>query len=172
MESAKNIFHSRCLYYGIVLIMCGSCRESTMKVKTPAVTKKLEYLIFGLPPAADRQNAEAIVADRWGFSFKTVGGCVVTEKLTDSVAEHNHQIDLILERTHGKDWYTPFKKEVDKEMLVDKRVIALLSQEKRNINKANELITEDGILQYTLYATTHPLIYKASAEALKQLKGE
>ncbi|RYE23632.1 MAG: hypothetical protein EOP42_23095 [Sphingobacteriaceae bacterium] len=163
-------------FYGLLIALVYSCEEPkktpVKKVQAPAAQPKLEYLTYGLPRPPDRQNAESLVAKRWGFSFKTVAGCEVTEKLTDSVAAHNHQIDLILEKKHGKEWYKPFSKLVDAELITYKKIIALLEKQERNILKNKELKKEDTRLLYYLDATPDPLVYNASAEGLRKVKNQ
>lgn len=175
MKNKRTINLSKCFFYCLIFIAVGSCKEPVKKVQLPAVKpvsvqQKPEYLIYGLPQPPDRQNAEAIIASRWGFSFKTVAGCEVSEKLADSVAVHNHKIDLILEKKHGKKWYKPFKKLVDAELITYKKIILLLDRQERNIRKNEELKKEDGGLYYILYATKNPLVYQASAEGLRKIK--
>lgn len=79
---------------------------------------------------------------------------------------------MILEKKHGKEWYKPFKKAVDAELINYKKIIALLKKQEVNIRKNKELKKEDTRLLYFLYTTPNPLIYNASAKGLNKVKDQ
>lgn len=88
--------------------------------------KSLTILELGLPPKNDYRNARSIIADKWGFDFKSVAGCVVTDHLIDSVKAHNTFVEARLDSLFGADWEERFDLEVEKELVIERNVRGLI----------------------------------------------
>jgi len=64
-------------------------------------------------------RSRACVARRWGFTYRTIAGCVVTKELVDSAAKHNSEVEKALAQKHGPDWKGRFESEVAEAITLD-----------------------------------------------------
>jgi len=133
----------------IVLLVKESNAQDS-KIKRDST---LRLLTFGLPNF-EMQNAENVVAARYGFHFYGVAGCDVNQELEDSVEKVNAPVYAYLEKRHGKGWYDNFTKDVEKEFLVQKEVFSLLEKEPVIIKRQQLLKEESNGLEYILEAIT------------------
>jgi len=85
-------------------------------------------LVYGLPNF-ERENAQNIVAKKYGFSFYPVAGCLVSQELIDSTAKENNIVRGVLIKKYGKDFWSRFEKEVNKEQKQQEKVIKILSKQ-------------------------------------------
>lgn len=84
--------------------------------KQQAVTddgRQLIMLVYGLPDF-EKQQVEMVIAGQYGFKFKTVAGCVVSDALRDSVATENQKTEAILVQRFGKEWKFRFYTDVNR----------------------------------------------------------
>jgi hypothetical protein len=79
-----------------------------------AQNEEMTYYTYGLP-AIERLNARDIVAERYGFYYRSIAGCVINEEMMDTVRPHNERIDKKLALRHGKNWRKKFDREVEAE---------------------------------------------------------
>lgn len=133
----------------IVLLAKESIAQGT-KVKRDST---LRLLTYGLPNF-EMQNAENVVAARYGFHYYGVVGCDVNQELEDSVEKVNAPVYAYLEKKHGKGWYDNFTKDVEKEFLVQKEVLSLLEKEPVIIKRQKLLEKDSNGLEYILEAIT------------------
>lgn len=134
--------------------------------------KKLDILIAGLPEPLSQQNADQVVAARWGFRYKRVAGCMVTQRLNDSIDQHNKKVFEALTEKFGKDWDKREQKEQDAELLTEKKVIVLLNQLKQNKQKQAELYKQGNGLDYWMEESNIKLQYIVNADGWDKIKGE
>jgi len=104
---------------------------------------KLVYLTYGLPLEGDRENADWVIANKWGFTYKRVAGCTVTTQLLDSVNAHNDLVFLVLTKRFGKNWNDKFAFEADAEYKRE-QVVAKLVRNEDFIIKTQALLKEEG----------------------------
>ncbi len=83
---------------------------------------RLVYLSYGLPPVPIRQNAERVTANRWGFTYKRIAGCLVDNELLDSANVHNSLVSDVLRKRYGKRWVPKFDAEVDAEDKLEQKI--------------------------------------------------
>lgn len=113
----------------------------------------LRLLTYGLPNF-EMQNAENVVAARYGFHYYGVGDCDVNQELEDSVKKVNAPVYAYLEKRHGKGWCDNFTKDVEKEFLVQKEVLSLLEKEPVIIKRQKLLEKDSNGLEYILEEIT------------------
>ncbi len=71
---------------------------------------KLKWLLTGLP---EDNRAKNVLAKMYGFQYYSVGGCVVSKKLRDSVNMVNKVTNEILIKKFGKKWGWRFEERVE-----------------------------------------------------------
>lgn len=71
---------------------------------------KLKWLLTGLPDDIGGKN---VIAKMYGFQYSWVGGCVVSNKLRDSVKMVNKVTNEILMKKFGKNWRWKFEERVE-----------------------------------------------------------
>ncbi|RZL62020.1 MAG: hypothetical protein EOO93_10865 [Pedobacter sp.] len=167
---------SKKLIFIILFTALGvSCRETVKKPQDvqpkKIAVKPLEYLTYGLQREIYRQEAEQIVAFRLGFKYKSVAGCLVTEKLVDSVKLHNDTVNQILTKMHGHKWKEQFDKAVDSEIITDKMIFSILDQQALNKQSKARLRNTGYNLFYELEPIINSKYYIASAKSFISYKG-
>jgi len=161
-----------------IAFICCSCRRSLDSKRVPTDSlkwdknKKLEFLTYGLPRPSDEKNAADIISKKWGFRTKSVAGCLVTEKLVDSVRWHNEMVENALIAKLGIKWNNKYHREVDRELKLDRKVIRLLDLQKRNIIKRRELEKEGNDLHYNLWPLENGQGYEVYATGWGEIKGK
>jgi len=96
-----------------VALGCTAQTGGSTKPSAGTVTK-LEILTYGLPDL-HREKAHKAVADRWGISFRSIGGCKVDDKITATAKANNDKVYPLIEAKYGKDWIKKFNQEVEEE---------------------------------------------------------
>ena len=105
----------------LLLALCGQhCWAQTGSADTT-----FRLLTYGLP-RGDWQQAEQVVAQRWGISFHSVAGCIVSEHLRDSVKTVNDLVDARIRVKFGADWRARFDAEVEAEYSIIMEIISLV----------------------------------------------
>ena len=133
----------------IALSGCSQISHSDKHTAVPIDTMiKLRLLTYGEPPQMDWQQAEHVVANRWGIEYLNLAGCAVTRSFTDSVAEHNKMVESLIEQKFGSFWKTTFTKEVQEELAKQKVAAALLDTEPMIMAKRTELEMAGNGLHY------------------------
>ena len=107
-------------------------------------------LEFGLPPREDYLNARNVVADKWGFGFESMAGCVVTDHLIDSIKTHNSVVQARLDSLFGADWGGRFETEVEKELEIERKVRGLLDAQSYIRSQDSLMNIEGNGLHYIL----------------------
>lgn len=134
--------------------------------------KKLEFLVYGLPLPHETQNARYVIAKNWGFKDKNIAGCILTKALTDSVHQHNQLVKAALTAKFGSNWEAKFNKEVEQELVNEKKVIAILDQQKTIISKRKTLGKLGNELQFHIDPIDGKTIYRATVTGWKTLNGK
>ncbi|MBS7564169.1 hypothetical protein KHS38_07105 [Mucilaginibacter sp. Bleaf8] len=164
----------------VILALCLNlgCKPKNQKAAHGKAVSKADstestlFYTYGLPGPAESENATSVVAAKWGFGYKSVAGCTVSEKLVDSVQKHNEQVEEGLIKKYGKDWRARFNKEAATELAAHKRVIALLDKQKQNIHKRTELEKEGNELQYYISPAGKEQLYEAKAVGWAKINGK
>ena len=92
-----------------------SCAAKAQKIGTVPTDTSVQLLSYGLQRPW-HQNARNLIAEKYGFSYKTIAGCVVTKELVDSANKRNTAVRKKLEERYGHDFWPRFEKEVKAEM--------------------------------------------------------
>jgi len=80
-----------------------------------------------------------LVALKYGFYYHSMGGCVISPELEDSIRRDNKTTDSILEKLHGKGWQDRYNAEVAELMCYLDEATALVEKEPYIIQKRREL---------------------------------
>lgn len=105
------------IFRSFFLIAIGlSCTAKAQEVGRTTRDTSLQLLSYGLQRPW-HQNARTLVAEKYGFSYKTIAGCVVTKELVDSANRRNIAVRKKLEQRYGPDFWSRFENEVKAEML-------------------------------------------------------
>ncbi|MDW7691692.1 hypothetical protein R9C00_16910 [Flammeovirgaceae bacterium SG7u.111] len=75
---------------------------------------KVEILTYGFVERTDEELNP--IAKQFGFQFKTMAGCVVTQRFINQVDSYNYAVERYLEKRNGENWLGAFNKEVEKEL--------------------------------------------------------
>lgn len=96
------------------VISLASCRAQSRDTPTANTDSTasilLEIYTYGLPDF-DGERARLRVAKRWGFTYRAIAGCVVTQELLDSADQHNQLVETAIAKRHGPDWKVRFEDE-------------------------------------------------------------
>ena len=85
---------------------------------------RYRILTYGLPNFL-RQNAEDVIANKWGIEFYPVGDCLTPRAIADSADKHNATVEAQIAQKYGQQWKKQFYKEVDEEFVRQQKIIAL-----------------------------------------------
>ena len=99
-----------------ILVAIGlSYTTKAQEVSAVPTDTSLQILSYGLQRPW-HQNARTLIAAKFGFSYRTIAGCVVTKELVDSANRRNTAVRKKLEQRYGPDFWARFEKEVKAEM--------------------------------------------------------
>lgn len=133
--------------------------------------RTFRVLVYGLPDF-ERQNAQNVIAEKWGIEFYPVAGCTVSQELQDSVEQENKKVDPLIERKYGKDWYKRYDKEVNAEFEIEKKVSAQIDKLNYIRKKQTEMEKEGNGLHYIMSPVSNSTKYNVSIEGWGKWKGE
>ncbi|GAA4334822.1 hypothetical protein GCM10023149_42380 [Mucilaginibacter gynuensis] len=159
------------LVMSLIVLSLSACENIGKKPKSGRDTS-LTILTYGLPGPRDLRNAEEITANRWGISYKSVAGCIVSQSLRDSVKEHNSDVYERIEKKFGKNWRSKFETNVNSELIIVNRITTFLNKENTNIKKRLELEKESNGLHYTIRPMKNDTIYEALATGWGEINGK
>lgn len=142
MQSSKLILFI--LAIAIFYPQSGSAQQKRIPI---SAYDKNTILTYGLG-SYQRQNAERIIAPKWGIKFVQVAGCVVTQAITDSIDVHNKVVYRNMEKKYGKDWKKQFDDEINEEIRRENIVRETVKQISFIIHKNKELKQANDYLDY------------------------
>ncbi len=156
----------------IILIILATLTQVTSCFSQGQTTKpKFRLLTYGLPNFT-KQNSENVVAQKWGIEFCAVAGCVVTQKLEDSVVRHNKSVEPQIEKKYGKNWRDKFYKEVDTEFETEKKVTAMIDLLDYVKERQAEMEKEGNGLHYIMTPGASTTKYNVSIQGWGKWKGK
>lgn len=111
----------------LVLLILFSCNDKQHQQKTDSLAKKMKLdsnatfrlLRSGIPQDAKFENALKVIGKKWGIEYYWVAGCIVSDKLADSMEKNNSEVLKRIELKYGKDWYTKFHQEINQQIIQD-----------------------------------------------------
>ncbi|MFC5872537.1 hypothetical protein ACFP3I_08085 [Chryseobacterium arachidis] len=125
-----------------IVILTFSCetKEETM------IHEDGYYRILGFGFSnMEREKLQAGIIDKWKIKHVDVAGCVVTEKLMDSIKTENQKTFAALEKRYGKDWRTKYENDLSHFAMNQVEVMDVLITNKlfRNELKKNDIEIDD-----------------------------
>lgn len=154
-----------------MVILALSCSTKGQKAATTQKDSTLRILVYGLPDF-ERQNAEGLIARKYGFIFYGVAGCDVSSELEDSVERENKPVYALLEKKYGKDFWKRFWAEVEAECQIEKEVEKLLWQQPYLKQKEAVLAGEGNGLHFDMDWTPKKGVYSVIANGWGTWQGE
>jgi hypothetical protein len=123
------------LFILLFLLACKDNKRTAARPATPKDTVR-RMLTYGLPDI-EQERAMNTVAAGFGFRYYRVAGCVVSQRLIDSVEKENAMTSNKLAQRFGKDWEkhfailvdTMYKKQMAVEALVRKHPAIVAKQQ-------------------------------------------
>jgi hypothetical protein len=96
-----------------LLTMIG-CKQRNQAVIGKHILKDttLKMLIFGMPDLG-KERALNTAAQKYGFRYYWVGGCVISHSLWDSINKENEITQRKIEAKFGVNWYKKFAMQFD-----------------------------------------------------------
>ena len=146
----------------ILLLALTLIDNSLLQGQQNTFTNTLTLLEYGFPSENDYLNARATIANNWGIKFESVAGCIVSEHLIDSVKQHNEEISERIISKFGEDWGIRFKKEVEKELEVQKIARRLVDNQRYIAKLDSTLGTQGNGLYYQLTPINPGIKYSAN----------
>lgn len=70
------------------------------------------FLSYGFPNF-QRIKLEDGISKKWKIKTISVAGCIVTEKLMDSVRIENEKTNVALQKKYGKNWQKDYEKDIE-----------------------------------------------------------
>ena len=86
------------LFTIILLIFFATCQQDSTNNMQLDKGEKLRLLTYGIPPDFASENAQSVIAEKWGLEFDRVGACTLTEELVGSVRRHNKKVQALIEK--------------------------------------------------------------------------
>ncbi|HVY75298.1 MAG TPA: hypothetical protein VG890_10735 [Puia sp.] len=112
------------------------------------------------------------VAKNYGFLYYGVTGCIISQKLLDSVNKENKRVYEILEQRFGKNWKLAFAKKVDTMENLQEQVEELVKKEPYIVDEEKKLEKEGDGLDHLINPITEQNIFEVKAYGWGQWKGE
>lgn len=117
----------KALFILLLLLILFSCKDKQYQQKTDSFAKEMKLdsnatfrlLRSGVPPEAKVENALKIIGKKWGIAYYWVAGCIVSDKLSDSIEKNNSEVLKQIDSKFGKDWYFKFNQEVKQQIIQD-----------------------------------------------------
>ncbi|MCD2424925.1 hypothetical protein LQ567_19230 [Niabella pedocola] len=104
----------------LLLIIITTMSISTTQAQT--ASPKYRLLVYGLPNFS-RQNAEDVIAHKWGIEFYPVGDCTTPQEIADSAEKHNTAVKALIAKKYGRQWNKRFDEEVNAEFARQRQII-------------------------------------------------
>jgi hypothetical protein len=156
--------HLKILFlFTVLTTLFQSCDEKNKSKTQKSKEKNYTLLTYGMPDF-DRQNSRNVIAEKWGIKFFGVAGCMVTEKLLDSVKTVNKIVNKNIEDKFGKNWEDKFEKEVDAEFENEKKITAILDKVDFIKKKDDQMTLEGNGLHYYMKPIENSKTYNVSVE--------
>ena len=80
---------------------------------------KVVYWTFGYGNEFEKEYALEKAANKYGFSFNHVTGCIVTKKIISRIAGHNKTISKLISKKLGRDWLSVIYSKADSIYQID-----------------------------------------------------
>ncbi|MCF3110897.1 hypothetical protein LL912_19080 [Niabella sp. CC-SYL272] len=129
----------------LLLVIITTVSICTIQAQTGK--SKYRILVYGLPDFL-RQNAEDVIANKWGIEFYPVGDCSTPQEIADSAEKHNTAIKALIAKKYGRQWSKRFDEEVDAEFAVQQKIAPLIDSIDYIKNKQAEMEKEGNGLHY------------------------
>lgn len=160
-KSINNIF--------FVVLLLLACNDSPTPINVTSIKEASTKPILHEPQDSSlriltsgrliiRPHSLDIVANKWGFEYRHIGGCDVSQELLDSMETNNDFVYSILNRRFGNGWKKKFDKEVKEEDQRDQKVIKIVDRIPIVIGKRKS--NDDKTVRYTLEPIPHTSKYK------------
>ncbi|SEW50451.1 hypothetical protein [Chitinophaga arvensicola] len=136
-------------------ISCACAAQPIQKDNLIAIS----FLTYSLPDF-DRTPIEQAVARKWGFTFYTIGDCLVNQSLIDSVCKVNDAADKKMMARYGSNWRSRYEEEVDMLYATPERAQLLVNQQLYIWQKEQELKSSNDSLRFAWSNTAKPGVYE------------
>jgi len=129
---------------------------------------QLVYWNYGYPAFHDKKFARDKVAAGYGFTFKQVAGCLMTEERQRLISKHNKFVNKILSKRIGLNWMRKVYDEMDSVYKIDTTLIQALYNYKPLEGKVWSLLKPDSIYhEFRVYNTCSSGIFVIKALHLR-----
>lgn len=88
---------------------------------------KLTFLTYGPPPGMTDYQRAKVAYHKYDLQIVDVAGCVVSERLVDSVRNHNALVDKLMIKRFGPKWHDSLQAQTAREYTFDTNLIKLVS---------------------------------------------
>ena len=132
---------------------------------------RYRILTYGLPNFL-RQNAEDVIANKWGIEFYPVGDCLTPRAIADSADKHNATVEAQIAQKYGQQWKKQFYKEVDEEFVRQQKIIALAESIDYVKKKKKEMEANEQIFYNLLTPIPHTNKYDVQIRGWEKYNGE
>lgn len=150
----------------IILISASICVTQAQTVQS-----KYRLLVYGLPNFL-RQNAEDVIANKWGIEFYPVGDCSTPREIADSAEKHNTVVKARIAKKYGRNWSKRFDKEVDAEFARQQQITAW-AESLDYVKKKKEQMEANGELFFNLLTPVpHTHKYDVQIRGWEKYQGE
>jgi hypothetical protein len=153
----------------IAIIMMG-CKASANLNALVQEDTSLKMLTYGLR-ILERERVMSTVAKKYGFSYYSVAGCMVTSELVDSVDKQNKKVNIVLQRRFGKNWQDDFRKEVDTLIVRQEQILKLVRRDTEILIREKELEPSNEYIDYNIDFGNEPNSFYITAIEYKYEEG-
>jgi len=157
--------------YKVFIVINAVFQLTSCLGQSQTTRSQFRLLTYGMPDF-EKQNAERVIADKWGIEFYSVAGCVITQKLEDSVEQHNKAVEISIANKFGKDWRNKFHEEVDAEFERETKITALIDRLDYVRKKRAEMEKEGNGLHYIMAPIVNTTKYNVYAQGWGTWNGQ
>jgi uncharacterized transporter YbjL len=111
----------------------------------------------------EHDRANETIGRKYNIAYVSVAGCEVTTELLDSIHKENEKTSKALIEKFGTSWSQTFRNEVKQMLVTQKKIDALLQQNKIVAAKQKQIAKKDEVsLIYTINLTERKNIFKVA----------
>lgn len=138
------------LVYGWMMLVSAACghpkSQAPPQQKAPVDSSEIlrpTFQVFGYRDGKDRERQ--VVATWYGFRYKVVAGCEVSDSLLRSIEQHNKITDSVLTSRLGPSYRQRFQRSVDSLYAVDSAAIEIARSDEfvRDFERSTEKHNEE-----------------------------
>jgi hypothetical protein len=146
----------------MIMLFYVSCKNEKQHSKPTSERTVLKILVYGLP-AMNYLHAANIVGKEYNIVHEIVGGCMVTQKFSDSIDRHNEGVYCQLKKEFGVNFEKDFDAKTDSMEFLISQVYDIINLKTDFRKNKTKFETKGIILSLWIEPTQNKGEFKAEA---------